>query len=242
VKFSIPVINDREFLQWQVAEANFTSEEFWLVFSTQNNDELKKISPIQAGATESQNCLGAYHITKHAEGAHVVITQNVNPHPFFPFPMHQVLSIFPPAWAGTLDFVHQMSENSRKLAAIGSSHNFTDAPPYMLQGPMQSSMQQPDTSPSLKIVGRAEAFPALKPSKASEIGSSFPGSGMFLVIGVLSAVAFAVAGFSVGRLTAGKIDTLISRSRFAQIQSRDTSFDSTASAFHQEHLEGEAFL
>jgi hypothetical protein len=155
VVFDIPLISDREFFQWQVADANFSTEEFWLVFSTQNNQQLKQISPIQAGATESQNCLGAYHITKHPEGAHVIITQQVNAHPFFMFPLHQILNFFPPAWSGTLDFVRQMSDRARHLAKTGES---PVVPSFMLQGP--APVQRTNPSPALVDL-KAQASPSI---------------------------------------------------------------------------------
>jgi hypothetical protein len=247
VVFSIPLINDHEFVQWQVADANFTSEEFWLVFSTQRNDRLKQTSPIQAGATESQNCLGAYRITKHPEGAHVIITQHVNAHPFFPIPLHQVLKIFPIAWSATLDFVHEMSENSKKLAAVGTPYNFTVAPRYMLQGPAEASTDQSTKSPSFPIVGRAENFPALQSRKKSR--SAFLGSNLSMVLVACAVVAFAVIGIGLGRFTARKIDTMMNANRFTAVDSRDlsraTSFDtarSGGSAFRPDSLEGEALL
>lgn len=157
VTFNIPFVSKREFLQWQAADANFSKEEFWLVFSTQKNEELRKISPVPAGSVESQNCLGAYHITKTHAGAHVVITQHVNVHPFFMFPLHQVLSFFPPAWQGTIDFVNQMGRHSKELATSASPANFSQEPAFMLE----AASKQLDKLSSPGIINRDEIFPKM---------------------------------------------------------------------------------
>jgi hypothetical protein len=227
VIFALPLISAREFVQWQVADANFSSQEFWLVFSTQNNGQLKKVNPIQSGATESQNCLGAYHITKKAGGgAHVIVTQQVNAHPFFAFPLHQVLNLFPPAWKGTMDFVKQMSGRARYLATSGST---TDVPQYMLQGPqvaartataapvpagdgrdqsqnVRAAVGATTSVAPIMMVDRAETFPELQStSKSEEAGFTLFGSGASFVMAPLLCLCFAAAGFGAGRCAGSKV-------------------------------------
>mmetsp|Transcript_118647 Transcript_118647/g.228931 ORF Transcript_118647/g.228931 Transcript_118647/m.228931 type:complete len:396 (+) Transcript_118647:68-1255(+) len=134
VTFGFPIGGDREFVQWQVASADFEKEEFWIVYSTLNNHLLHEAHPLQAGVVESQNCLGAYRIFKTASGkTHVVITQNVNVHVPLGFPIHLVLDIFPPAWKYTIQFVNELSDQSRLQANLGWDARKTKAPVFMLE-------------------------------------------------------------------------------------------------------------
>jgi len=132
VVFELAIVSNREFIQWQAADADFEKQEFWLVFSTRQNEEVRKLYPLAHGAIDSQNCLGAYHITKTPSGVHVVVTQHVNVHPFFPFPLHAILHFLPMAWKGTLDFVHQMSGRAKELSTAGAPLNASIAPAFML--------------------------------------------------------------------------------------------------------------
>jgi len=206
VTFKIPFVSERELLQWQVADADFAKEEFWLAFSTQSNEELKEKSPVQAGAVSMQNCLGAYHITKGPNGAHVVITQQVNVHPFIAFPMHQVLELFPAAWQGTIDFVTQMSHQARQLYASGSSANATVAASFMLK---DEAIAVP-SGPASPIYMRAHAFPKLKPARPEQAGffsrllpSPLQCAALALLVPTGLATVCAV-GFGVGRCAARK--------------------------------------
>jgi hypothetical protein len=83
--FDASPISDRQEYVWQVAEANFTTEEFWIIFSTLQNDVLKQLKPSEPGSTELDNCLAAYKITKTDKGCHVVISQQPNAHAPAPF-------------------------------------------------------------------------------------------------------------------------------------------------------------
>lgn len=133
VDFALPVVSDRELFQWQVADADFEKEEFWLAFSTEQNERLKAITSFAPGATESSNCLGAYHITKTAEGTHVVITQHVNAHPPFPFPLHQIMNFLPAAWKGIVDFVTELKQRSQYQNGLDWQANRISGPAFMLQ-------------------------------------------------------------------------------------------------------------
>jgi hypothetical protein len=162
VVFDLPVIKDREFFQWQVASADIEKQEFWLAFSTENNEKLKAKSALATGAKESENCLGGYHITLNAQGgAHVVITQHVNAHPFFPFPLHQIMVLFPPAWTGTLEFVHELEGEAKKLFQLGAPPNHTGAPWYMLSDSSITTPPLPalETTPSVTPPVVASAAP-----------------------------------------------------------------------------------
>lgn len=41
--FEAKPLSTREIYEWQVASANFTSQEFWVVYSTLQNDQLRSI-------------------------------------------------------------------------------------------------------------------------------------------------------------------------------------------------------
>lgn len=206
VVFDVPFVEKREFVQWQVSDADLDKEDFWLVFSTQGNDELRKKHTMQKEAVDSQNCLGAYHITKNAKGSHVIVTQHVNAHPPFMFPLHKVLDFFPPAWQGTVDFVKEMSDNARQLSASGSSADKTDAPAFMLR---QAALQPRNSvlTPSvagLRVMNRAEVFPMRQPKAAGQaqarLGPLESAALILLIPGL------AVIGFKAGRFVANRME------------------------------------
>jgi len=206
VTFTIPFVDKREFLQWQVADADVGKEEFWLTFSTQSNDELRKKAPITDGTVSAQNCLGAYHITKSPHGAHVVVTQQVNVHPFIPIPMHQVLDLFPAAWQGTIDFINQMSHQARQLAASGSSANYTAAPAFMLrEADMRPSVQE-HTVPNF-----LQAFPKSDPATPEEQARPRLSPLQCAALALLAPTAVILAvtmGFGIGRCATRKFKGL----------------------------------
>lgn len=174
VVFEIPMLSNREFTQWQAADADFEKQEFWLVFSTHQNEELLKLNPLGSGAVDSQNCLGAYHITKTAAGSHVIITQNVNPHPFFQFPLHMILDLFTVAWTGTIDFITQMSDRAKHLGSnVSNTNTTTDAPAYMLSHAWES--MRPVDAPSMPT--QAAVTQPSTPSQAAVIAPSTPNQG-----------------------------------------------------------------
>mmetsp|Transcript_4530 Transcript_4530/g.8285 ORF Transcript_4530/g.8285 Transcript_4530/m.8285 type:complete len:339 (-) Transcript_4530:41-1057(-) len=136
VTFEFPLGGDRDFVQWQTADIDFEKEDFWLVYSTLNNDMLLRSHHLREGAVSAQNCLGAYHITKNPDGStHVVMTQNVNVHIPLNFPVHLMLSLFPPAWKITIRFVQQLIDQSKLQASFGWDKTQTGAPAFMLQDP-----------------------------------------------------------------------------------------------------------
>lgn len=222
VVFDIPMVSNREFKQWQVVDADFVKQEFWLVFSTQNNEELQQKSQPLQGAVESQNCLGAYRITQGPNGAHVVITQHVNVHPFMSISMHQIMDLFPAAWQGTVNFVNQMGGSARQLALSGSDLTATDAPAYMLSEPppqAQEDRAQASTLPSvaaLRLVGREDVFPKIEPKAVAQARIS-PLQCLALVLFALSLfVCGTFAGVGTGRCALQRAET------FTQLANQDT--------------------
>eukprot|EP00913_Durusdinium_trenchii_P012509 g11745.t1 len=119
--FDAKPLSTREVYEWQVASANFTSqdgtvlEEFWVVYSTLQNDELRSKEPVRAGAMEMQNCLCAYRITlKAGGGVHVVNTQQVNEHPF-PLSARTVANL---GWQTSAAFGSHLRTQSQKQDTI----------------------------------------------------------------------------------------------------------------------------
>jgi len=125
-----------EFLIWQVADADFENEEFWMATSTSNNDELRKLSPQRPDWIASDNCLGAYRIRKSPRGASVVVTQHVNTRLGIWFPFHQVLQVFPIAWEGMVLFIQALMKASVGQSSRKWAMNRTVAPSWMLPQPL----------------------------------------------------------------------------------------------------------
>lgn len=121
-----------EFLVWQVSEADFVNEDFWMVTSTKHNGKLRQISPRQENWVESDNCLGAYHIRKSPNGTHVVITQHVNGAVGLWFPFHVILEVFPVAWKGMINFISQLSKASLNQSSLGWTARQTSVPTWMV--------------------------------------------------------------------------------------------------------------
>lgn len=124
-----------EFLVWQVAHTDFENEQFWMVTSTQNNSALRNKSPRQDNWIESHNCLGAYHISKVADGARVVVTQHVSTPFSLWFPLHQILKVFPIAWQGMVAFIQALSRQAERQRLLAWSNTTTKQPAWLLEGP-----------------------------------------------------------------------------------------------------------
>lgn len=228
VVFDIPFLDKREFVQWQVSDADFDKEDFWLVFSTQSNDVLRKKHTVQMETVDSQNCLGAYHITKNAKGSHVIITQHVNAHPPFMFPLHKVLDFFPPAWQGTVNFVREMSENARQLSASGSSADKTDAPEFMLRQvarqPRNSALTP--SAPGLRVMNRAEVFSLQRPKAPRQSKTRLGPLESAALIVLIPGLTF--IGFKAGRFVAHRLG--------APMQQGTTRNEASAELEHEESL------
>lgn len=204
VAFDIPFVNRREFLQWQVADADYVKQDFWLAFSTQNNANLTKGHQFKDGAVDSQNCLGAYHITKTEDGAHVVISQQVNVHPFIELPLHQILDLFPAAWQGTIDFVNEMSDRARKISN-DERLSETVVPKFMLEEASALPAEQ-WKSASRSIFLRADALPKHAEKDTERALSCL----QWVAISLLTLACFILivsVGFGAGRFAARKYET-----------------------------------
>lgn len=198
VFFAPPLVSEREFVQWQAADANFANEEFWVVFSTQQNEELHKRRPMQQGAVEGQNCLGAYHITNTPNGAHVLMTQHMNVDPPLPMPVHQIEK-FTKLSQATVDTSNEVMDKARQLAQKGLSSSYTVVPAFMLEKAYLRPRPKGRT-PFLRV---AEEVP--DPHRTAVVQPSFGPLQSIPIVLLLAACAACIAfiSFSVG-LSAGK--------------------------------------
>lgn len=153
-----------EFLVWQVADADFQKEEFWMATSTRHNTLLRSKSPAQANWIESANCLGGYYIRRSPRGSRVVITQHVNTELGFWFPMHSILRMFPAAWQGMVDFIAHLSSQSRHQASLGWNATQLSAPAWMLTRSRPTPSKELAMAPhSAVAAGAARANTTLEP-------------------------------------------------------------------------------
>eukprot|EP00959_Pyramimonas_sp_CCMP1952_P212336 4443103-Pyramimonas_sp.AAC.1 len=65
-----------------MVDANFTTEEFWVVFTSLDTTALQQRKPADQGTVSMQNCMGATHITKTPTGLHIVSSNQPNAHSF----------------------------------------------------------------------------------------------------------------------------------------------------------------
>lgn len=151
--FDAKPLSTREVYEWQVASANFTSQEFWVVYSTLQNDELRSKEPVRAGAMEMQNCLCAYRITlKAGGGVHVVNTQQVNEHPF-PLSARTVANL---GWQTSAAFGSHLRTQSQKQEQKGWAANKTEVPAWMLKD-KDCVLEKPDESLREALLSKAES-------------------------------------------------------------------------------------
>jgi len=151
--FNAKPLSTREVHEWQVGSANFTSEEFWVVFSTLENDQLRSREPLRAGATEMQNCLCAYRITKKADGGvHVLNTQQINEHPW-PLSARSVANL---GWQTSAAFGSHLRAQSQKQEQKGWAKNKTVAPEWMLKD-VDCALEKPDESLRESLLSKADS-------------------------------------------------------------------------------------
>eukprot|EP00931_Biecheleriopsis_adriatica_P061991 TRINITY_DN37315_c0_g1_i1.p1 TRINITY_DN37315_c0_g1~~TRINITY_DN37315_c0_g1_i1.p1 ORF type:complete len:706 (+),score=149.32 TRINITY_DN37315_c0_g1_i1:106-2223(+) len=164
--FNVNPLPTREAHEWQVASANFTSEEFWVIFTTLENDELRQKEPVRSGAVAMQNCLAAYKITANkAGGAHVINAQQVNAHPW---PL-SARAVFEAGWQAQVTFVDQLRGASQKQANRDWEANRTAAPAWMLDDNTSCALERPDLSLRKNLLSKAssslDGFSWLNPKK-----------------------------------------------------------------------------
>jgi len=118
----------REGYEWMVVEANFTTEDFWVVFSTYENGDLKQKRPFDSGVVEMQNCLAGYHLTKTATGTHIVNTQQINSHSW-PLSARYVAN---QGWTSSVDFAAALKKEGAAQQAKGWNNTQVVVPAWML--------------------------------------------------------------------------------------------------------------
>lgn len=122
----VPFVADREIHQWVAFDESKSvadeDTEYWLVVSTERNDELKRRLPLASWDVEAQNCLGAYRMVPTASGSHVFFTQQVNPHAW-PVPDSVVWEM---SWQKQVDFINALRhEVTARRAAAGAGVDAT---------------------------------------------------------------------------------------------------------------------
>lgn len=123
-------LSAREEFKWQAVKANFTSEEFWVVFSTLDNEVLQQRKPLGPGNVEMQSCLVAYRITKADNlSAHVAVTEQINSQ-LWPVSARDVANQAGPTM---VKFAHNFGHRALEQAAEGWPANRTAAPSWMLE-------------------------------------------------------------------------------------------------------------
>ncbi|CAE8597348.1 unnamed protein product, partial [Polarella glacialis] len=162
--FSAAPLSSRQIVEWQVASANFSTEEFWVVFSTLENDELKQLRAPDPKAVQLQNCLAAYRLTRKVGslGVHVLMTQQVNSHPW-PLSGRAVANA---AMGPSVGFAQAMRGQTVKQAKFAWLANRTVLPDWMLAEGSSCAPPQLDSGLRKSIVDSAAA--ALSSDSGSE--------------------------------------------------------------------------
>mmetsp|Transcript_152011 Transcript_152011/g.488031 ORF Transcript_152011/g.488031 Transcript_152011/m.488031 type:complete len:720 (+) Transcript_152011:97-2256(+) len=165
-------VSGREGYEWMVAEANFTTEEFWLVMSTYNNNDLKQKRPFDSGSVEMQNCMAAYKITKTDKGSHVVNTQQINSHSW-PLSARYVANT---GWTGSIDFATSLRKVAPTQKQKGWNQTQTFLPSWMLVD-RPCGVEPVDEDLRLSILGHAATEMALPEKDRGSMSTATLASG-----------------------------------------------------------------
>jgi len=150
--FDAAPLSTREIWQWQVLSANFTSQEFWVVYTSLETDPLRSAEPPQSGVTVMQNCMCVYKITpKAGGGAHVLNSQQINEHPW-PLSARFVANA---GWQTSVAFGQHLRSRSEEQAKLGWEANETNAPAWMLKDRSGCDIEKPDESLREQVLARA---------------------------------------------------------------------------------------
>jgi len=130
----VPPLQIRKAYEWQVADANFTAEDFWIVFSSLKNGALKQDRPpesdaVATGATHMKNCLIAYRITRSGSGAKVVRTVQANTHVWPVSPRY----LAEMGLQDIVDFAKRLKAQSHKQREKKWNDTQVSMPEWMLQ-------------------------------------------------------------------------------------------------------------
>mmetsp|Transcript_54136 Transcript_54136/g.116917 ORF Transcript_54136/g.116917 Transcript_54136/m.116917 type:complete len:549 (-) Transcript_54136:227-1873(-) len=150
--FAAKPLSSRRFLEWQVVEGNFTTQDFYVAFSTLANDELRQRAPPSDGAVEADQCLAAYRLKATPNGTHVVLSQQPNSHCFPLRPR----DLFRLSWSLVADYTLALAEQAKQQARRGWPSNRTTVPPWMLEAaPCEDP--RPKEGLRLSLLAKAEA-------------------------------------------------------------------------------------
>eukprot|EP00931_Biecheleriopsis_adriatica_P106768 TRINITY_DN8114_c0_g1_i2.p1 TRINITY_DN8114_c0_g1~~TRINITY_DN8114_c0_g1_i2.p1 ORF type:complete len:368 (+),score=96.10 TRINITY_DN8114_c0_g1_i2:70-1104(+) len=128
----VPLIPDREVFEWTAFNASLATDEFWFVFSTQQNERLHAVMDREGGAVAAQNCLGAYRIARTAKGTHVWFTQQINPHPPL---LISARTVFDISWSKQVDFFNAVRKRAQELYKKNPEQSEVALPAWLLQAP-----------------------------------------------------------------------------------------------------------
>eukprot|EP00929_Paragymnodinium_shiwhaense_P060817 TRINITY_DN30360_c0_g1_i6.p1 TRINITY_DN30360_c0_g1~~TRINITY_DN30360_c0_g1_i6.p1 ORF type:complete len:635 (+),score=170.58 TRINITY_DN30360_c0_g1_i6:783-2687(+) len=164
--FPAPPLASREAYEWQAANASFETEEFWVLFSTVNNEELEAKRDLDSGAIKMQNCLAAYKMSKSKDGGtHVITSQQINSHPW-PLKSRQVQDM---AFGTTLTWVNSLKTQVAAQVKLGWNSTRTTAPAWMLQGGEENcTVPKADTAARDVLLEKAAVEFARAPSQRGE--------------------------------------------------------------------------
>eukprot|EP00746_Dinoflagellata_sp_MGD_P059548 gnl/MRDRNA2_/MRDRNA2_253968_c0_seq1.p1 gnl/MRDRNA2_/MRDRNA2_253968_c0~~gnl/MRDRNA2_/MRDRNA2_253968_c0_seq1.p1 ORF type:complete len:709 (+),score=133.14 gnl/MRDRNA2_/MRDRNA2_253968_c0_seq1:2-2128(+) len=147
--FSGKPLSDRQFRQWEVAEANTTAQKFLLIFSTLDNEALRQQDPVSSGV-EAQTCLAAYRITNLEGGARVEMQQHNNIHPE-PLSGQEAIDI---AWSSTVAWVQALRSRSVQQVKKGWNDTRLMLPDWMLSD-RGCGLRLPDIAIRSNLVSKA---------------------------------------------------------------------------------------
>lgn len=124
---------DREILEWVAYRADFQEQEFWVVYSTLNNERIREVSQPIPGTVQMQNCLGGYWIRPKPDGtgSHVLFTQHVNLHPPN---LVSAKFVFDVSWGKEIDYVNLLRHRSQQQSQLAWPRNRTVVDPSLLSG------------------------------------------------------------------------------------------------------------
>jgi hypothetical protein len=149
--FAAKPLSSREMYEWQVVDANTTAEEFWVVFSTLENDALYERKPPMSGAVQAENCLAAYKMTRTAAGVHVLMTQQINSHPW-PLKARYVAQM---GFSSLVSWVKAFSDQAKKQASLSWNASHLIVPDWMLHN--ASCKVEADTEKRRELLLQARA-------------------------------------------------------------------------------------
>jgi len=148
VNSGIIFVPARELYEWMAYNTSLEDQEYWIAFSSLENERLHAVRERDGAAVAMQNCLGGYWIRPCPAGgeppsscpaaspvdccpdggSHVVFTQHVNVHAGFLSPR----LMFDASWYRQIDWVNTVRTQAKRVKENGEAR--LDMPPWLLQG------------------------------------------------------------------------------------------------------------